>query len=332
MSVPKLSDLRTWDGTQFTNDDYDYNSETIVNWLANGNADLVVNSVTANNGLDVQDARITSVAPATSGTDAVNLDQVTSLLTTSNPYQPFSIASGKVNATGYAAYLQKDSDTQLTILAGNTNPDLVVVQSDGTIETLTDDVVLTISVSDGTYTIVKEKGEAPVLTSGTVSEGIVFPSAPSDGDYFLLTSVKPYAGYKYASVGGWGAQEFVKMGVATVSSGTATLKTYNYNQCNFGQELIQGIPITVVSAYNNGTSWYRIYSDGWIEQGGYGANSATSISLVLSFKNTNYSILSGNSGTSLPKNPTLWHDKTVSSFGVVTDPAASGFDWEAKGY
>lgn len=34
----------------------------------------------------------------------------------------------------------------------------------------------------------------------------------------------------------------------------------------------------LITAYINGTTWYRLYSDGWIEQGGYVATSATDLS------------------------------------------------------
>ncbi|MBO5870201.1 MAG: hypothetical protein J6Q89_05570 [Clostridia bacterium] len=46
-------------------------------------------------------------------------------------------------------------------------------------------------------------------------------------------------------------------------------------------------------SYISGTSWYRIYSDGWIEQGGYLAscsNAGTDVNLLKSFSNTNYTI------------------------------------------
>lgn len=290
MAVPKISDLRTWDGTQFTNDDYDYNSQTIVNWLANKQADLEVNTVRAANGFDAANSKITNVAPATTGTDAVNLDQLNTISSVNNQYIPYTLASGKVNASGYANYLQKDSDTQLTILAGNTNPDLVVIQSDGTLETLTDDVVLTISVSNGTYTIVKEKDAAPILTASTVSSGVVFPSAPVNGDYFLLTSGRPYAGYKYASVGGWGEVTFVSMGTVTVATGTATLSMFQYNSPNY----VNGAR-TVIDTYTSNTAKYRKWSDGFIEQ--WMTTTGGTVTLPLAMTTTKYHIVAGNRQT-----------------------------------
>lgn len=50
-------------------------------------------------------------------------------------------------------------------------------------------------------------------------------------------------------------------------------------------------PAVVITNYVNGTSWYRIWSDGWCEQGGLTASSATSsgyINLMIEMKDTNY--------------------------------------------
>lgn len=50
----------------------------------------------------------------------------------------------------------------------------------------------------------------------------------------------------------------------------------------------------LVDSYHNGTEWYRIYSDGWIEQGGRFYNNAdveNTISFLKPFKNTDYSLL-----------------------------------------
>lgn len=46
----------------------------------------------------------------------------------------------------------------------------------------------------------------------------------------------------------------------------------------------------VVETYVNGTSWYRVYSDGWCEQGGR-CSSGTGVQYLKSFKDTNYSLM-----------------------------------------
>ena len=51
----------------------------------------------------------------------------------------------------------------------------------------------------------------------------------------------------------------------------------------------------VTQNYVNGTSWYRVWSDGWIEQGGYVTsgmtNSGVSVSLIKAFTTTSYTVI-----------------------------------------
>ena len=59
---------------------------------------------------------------------------------------------------------------------------------------------------------------------------------------------------------------------------------------------------TVVETYRSGTSWYRIWSDGWIEQGGVwsgvAASSSASRNLLKTMSTTDYScILQPNTST-----------------------------------
>lgn len=43
-----------------------------------------------------------------------------------------------------------------------------------------------------------------------------------------------------------------------------------------------------VESYQNGTSWYRVYSDGWCEQGGVANAGTSSVTFLKPFTNTNY--------------------------------------------
>lgn len=231
MAVPSITDLKMWVGTLFTKDDWDFNFSKIVEWLSGGSGDLVVNSLKATNGLDLDGAQISNLGAATTGSQAVTLDQANTLLNRTSYYYPFSVASGKVDSNGKAAYLQKDSDTQVTVLAGNVNPDLVCIMSDGTIESVTSNTVLTVQSTDGTYHIIKEKEQSITITAGTSGKVTVsqkYPISPNIGDYFCDNSVVPFKGYKYTS-NGWEETEFCWLGDVTVSSGTATVNQFVYN-------------------------------------------------------------------------------------------------------
>ena len=50
--------------------------------------------------------------------------------------------------------------------------------------------------------------------------------------------------------------------------------------------------VYITQTYSNGTSWYRIWSDGWCEQGGLVASGSgnKTILFVKSYANTNYTV------------------------------------------
>lgn len=50
-------------------------------------------------------------------------------------------------------------------------------------------------------------------------------------------------------------------------------------------------PVVVIQNYVNGTQWYRVYSDGWIEQGGYqyiSIDSSAIVTLLKGYQMSNY--------------------------------------------
>ena len=72
----------------------------------------------------------------------------------------------------------------------------------------------------------------------------------------------------------------------------------------------------LTESYINGTSWYRVYSDGWCEQGGQ-ATISQSISLLKNYSDTNYTAVIAESTTAAGSNGTpLIAFKTTSGFTV----------------
>ena len=51
--------------------------------------------------------------------------------------------------------------------------------------------------------------------------------------------------------------------------------------------------VYLVDSYVSGNSWYRVYSDGWCEQGGRCSASNQTVNFLKTFKNTNYTITAG---------------------------------------
>ena len=100
----------------------------------------------------------------------------------------------------------------------------------------------------------------------------------------------------------------------------------------------------VVETYSNGTDWYRIWSDGWIEQGGVGAITSGygPVTLLVPFTTTNYNVLATQThGVGVV--PYDYSDiisidsMAVSAFRILAETDAGGavtgtVVWEAKGY
>ena len=92
----------------------------------------------------------------------------------------------------------------------------------------------------------------------------------------------------------------------------------------------------VIETYRSGASWYRIWSDGWIEQGGKGTGVAT-ISLLKAFSDTNYTL----QVTRLAQSENVPFARSIAknSFVVgwkiinqVLDSNGVAFSWYACGY
>lgn len=79
-------------------------------------------------------------------------------------------------------------------------------------------------------------------------------------------------------------------------------------------QLLTALGPRIVETYSNGTSWYRVWSDGWCEQGGY--SSSANIMFLKQMANTNYtiSISSYRNGTA-----------TSGDFRYITAYSVAGF-------
>lgn len=95
------------------------------------------------------------------------------------------------------------------------------------------------------------------------------------------------------------------------------------------RDLANTTPPYIVETYHNGTSWYRVWSDGWCEQGG--RLTGTSVTFLKPFIDTNYSF----SGVSINSNSggaaNTITNMTTTGLTYYTYGNAGGI-WEAKGY
>lgn len=96
----------------------------------------------------------------------------------------------------------------------------------------------------------------------------------------------------------------------------------------------------IVETYVNGTSWYRVYSDGWCEQGGTLAsgsqdNTIVTVTFLKPFANTNYCIFKnmGSDNNGNPKDPQMsFYDLTTTTAKTIQARVYVFTRWKAEGY
>ena len=94
----------------------------------------------------------------------------------------------------------------------------------------------------------------------------------------------------------------------------------------------------IVETYVNGTSWYRIWSDGWIEQGGQidcAKNTSVTVTFLKAYTNTNYNVTGMSHFFNADKydvGPTLTNRTTTTmNLGNMWNSTVT-FQWRTAGY
>lgn len=91
-------------------------------------------------------------------------------------------------------------------------------------------------------------------------------------------------------------------------------------------------PAVVVQNYVNGTSWYRVWSDGWIEQGGRITGNHPTVTLLKNFSNTNYTAFAIQTGDGEYDSNIRVHTITTSGFIIYCNNYTGEKIWYACGY
>lgn len=199
-------------------------------------------------------------------------------------------------------------------------------------------------------------GKTLGLTNGSYEYGLTFQGTNAGGNTGALRAVYNDAGKDVGVGGTYGSLPAMQdvMGVSTdpeksgIETSSNGLKLYFYvgdtvqdaSLINAGVVLDYFSKLDtvhcVVETFKSGNSWYRVYDDGWVEQGGYydaGAVAVSSISLLKSYKDTNYSILITNlyNASGAKHAP---HITTVATtgFSYWSENANGDVYWETKGY
>jgi hypothetical protein len=94
----------------------------------------------------------------------------------------------------------------------------------------------------------------------------------------------------------------------------------------------------ITETYVNGKSWYRVYSDGWCEQGGAFVLNTTSYTFLKRFKDTNISMSWFQSSQASGQvarfafAPNQGATQTGFTVQLASNPSMFPATWEAKGY
>jgi len=100
----------------------------------------------------------------------------------------------------------------------------------------------------------------------------------------------------------------------------------------------------IIETYSSGTNWYRVWSDGWCEQGGanktnIASNADITITFLKAFKDINYNIATATLRTSDTNSPAdnkavLVHNVSITGFHIKSTRFENkfGFYWQTCGY
>lgn len=131
--------------------------------------------------------------------------------------------------------------------------------------------------NDGALYTEKYTNNASFPTGSHVSQILKFDASKSNSIYGNSTTVQPpslvglWVVKAYGTVTNVGSTD-----VANISTGLTQAETRISALEN------HGAGATVVESYRNGTEWYRVWSDGWLEQGGlYIANPKNTVILTI---------------------------------------------------
>lgn len=292
--------------------------------------------------------------------------------TTRNPVVGSAIYGGSpIQVLGHATQVNADGSVVVQDVVNNITATLVFKQELPNINWFTDyDFV--INTTDQTFRLPLKNGQEGVFADGVKGNGISIGLSCKDGTNLALggQSVKTDNGYSYylaSQVAKYGSPVGTDMGGFATPAANTTFglttdpsksgmivdKTvpsgwnlYYYvgdtvqdaSLINAGAVLGQLANVNaasrgyVVESYHNGTEWYRIYSDGWCEQGFYDTNNADHVvTLLTPMADANYIVSIGQSGdgASAQVGRSTWKEKTATTLKIKS---VTPTDWVIAGY
>lgn len=248
------------------------------------------------------------VADATEEGQAVSKGQMQNFVSETNNSTLTKICSDKLSLFANSGNINEDgnadlitfSELELTFLVGNNYPSLKGNIQGENIEILEIESFSLSGFTDGSYNIFVDKnGEISALSNNIYIQ----PQEPTLllNDIWIDTSIMPD---KILQFNGSNKVDFEKLFIGKVvieNSEITSVTTMPYNS-KAVTIVNQSHNAHIIETYQNEHSWYRVWSDGFVEQGGIvqsmGVKSTRTITLLKPYKDTNYSVVASfRSGT-----------------------------------
>lgn len=181
-------------------------------------------------------------------------------------------------------------------------------------------------------------GNKTLNLTGAVTGSSVFNLANSTID--LTTTANTVANVNLSNLTSTGENHFANTALTNLTSGLSN--TICTTAPTTVSSATSAAPAVVIENYVNGTSWYRVWSDGYCEQGDkFDANKNTTIEITLlkEYKNANYTINATYYTYNSTGNPVaiaIINDRTASDSFVIYNSLWSYADrggyWLTQGY
>lgn len=286
--LPSIKELVMYINKALDGIAWNTNWQKIVNWLTSGKYNIKVKNLEISQGgginnqgsftqngnltvtgdLEAQNIKADTIEGDGSGLYNLQTQGV-------QAFTPFCVNSGNLN-NGNGKLIQANAVTEGDDIVKFTI-DFLVSEDYGSIRATTADgdtfeldhlLSDELAANNTFYYFIGRGQTAPVrLTDITIFRQNTTPSG-SINDVWLDTSTENLVCKKLSEAGIWEKWDYVPLGKVVIAdigtnSATATVTTFKYNA--------NGYNVYTVETYVNGTSWYKIYSNGWIEQGGQSA-------------------------------------------------------------
>lgn len=189
--------------------------------------------------------------------------------------------------------------------------------------------------ADGAFTVELDSGQGESYAAGPGRPRFRLDASRSSSIYGNSDHVTPETAIVLFGVYAFG--EITNVGALdaeTLATGLATVEV------NLASKL-ETSTVHIVETWSSDTSWYRKWSDGWIEQGGtiLGASGKNTVTFPVGFRDTNYYIQktlhwSAISTAVIERQYFGFHERTTTTATTYSYTVPSDYreDWYACGY